>query len=495
MKVLRNFAIGVALTSALATFALDLPKRTVNGKEYYFYEVPAKETIYSITRKFGVTRDEIVRYNPQVIDGLRAGDVLYFPIVQEPDSVAVVGDGVPEEVIADEVVEVAADDSVAALDDSVAVASDSGVVEVENPVAEAVVEEVDSLGAEQLNVAVLLPFMLESENMTRQVENYTNFYRGMLMAIDSMASPSLKINLMAYDTEGSPERVEQLMSAPELRGADFIIAPPDSLGIERIADVTDSLSACVINLFAVKNDAHTRHESVFQANVPHDDMYRAAIKAFCERFCGRKVIILNATDIPAEKAEFVDELSAELVRKGLPYETVNYAGKLSDEDLSALQEDRDYVFIPTGHSREALMKILPTLNDFKEAHTTIDVTLFGYPEWVLLRGDIKDRLHRLNTTVYSRFSTDIQGADFDRISGAYARWFGSQMPQSIPNTTLLGFDTMSWLIFASQQGITEPFMGLQNTFRVRELDGAGDVNTALYLINFQPSGRLNATVL
>jgi len=492
MKVLRNFAIGVALASALATVALDLPKRTVNGKEYYFYEVPAKETIYSITRKFGVTRDEIVRYNPQVVDGLRAGDVLYFPVVQQPDSVAVVDE---------EVAEVVAVDSVIAMEDSVAVTSapdsiEGGNVHVEDVVvAEVVAEEVDSNDVEQLTVAVMLPFMLESENMTRQVENHTNFYRGMLMAIDSIGSPSLKINLMAYDTEGSPARVEQLMSMPELRGADFIIAPPDSLGIERIANVADSLNACVVNLFAVKNDAHIRHESVLQSNVPHDDMYCVAINAFCERFRGRKVIILNATDIPAEKAEFVEELSVELVRNGLPYETVNYAGKLSDEDLSALQTGRDYVFIPTCHSREALMKILPTLNDFKEANPTVGMTLFGYPEWVLLRGDIKDRLHRLNTTVYSRFSTDIQGADFDRIKRAYAKWFGSQMPQSIPNTTLLGFDTMAWLIFASQQGVTEPYTGLQNAFRVRELDGAGDVNTALYLINFQPSGRLNATVL
>lgn len=503
MRILRNISLGVALAAALSSMAfdLDLPKRTVDGREYYFYEVPAKETIYSITRRFNITRDDIVRYNPQVIDGLRAGDILYFPVEQEAVEQPV------EEVV--EVIELPVEEVVEVIPaaDTVQIAppAEPTLPEPEEAVAEVVevadiedsaeIVEVEDTSA-QLNVAVMLPFMLDAENMTRQVENHTNFYRGMLMALDSLAAPSgLKINLMAFDTEGSPARVAQLMTQPELQTVDFIIAPPDSLGIEKIAAVADSLDACVINLFAVKNDAHERHESVFQANIPHDKMYDVAIEGFCEKYRGRKVIILNATDIPAHKAEFVEELTSALVKKGLPYETINFEGKLQEQDLSALQPEKDYVFIPTCHSREALMKILPALNEFNDTHPTINASLFGYPEWVVLRGDIKERLHRLNATVYSRFSTDLDGLDVRRTEQSYKRWFGTDMPNSLPNTTLLGFDTMAWLIHAVQQGLTDPYVGLQNTFKVQETDGRGDVNTALYFITFYPAGQLNSTVL
>lgn len=57
----------------------DLPVLTVDGKKYYHYEVTSKETLYTICKKLGVTKDEIVKYNPKVADGLRAGTVLVFP--------------------------------------------------------------------------------------------------------------------------------------------------------------------------------------------------------------------------------------------------------------------------------------------------------------------------------------------------------------------------------------------------------------------------------
>ncbi len=58
----------------------DLPMLTVDGKKYYHYEVTSKETLYTICKKLGVTKNEIVKYNPKVADGLRAGTVLVFPV-------------------------------------------------------------------------------------------------------------------------------------------------------------------------------------------------------------------------------------------------------------------------------------------------------------------------------------------------------------------------------------------------------------------------------
>lgn len=58
----------------------DLPMLTVDGKKYYHYEVTSKETLYTICKKLGVTKDEVVKYNPKVADGLRAGTVLVFPV-------------------------------------------------------------------------------------------------------------------------------------------------------------------------------------------------------------------------------------------------------------------------------------------------------------------------------------------------------------------------------------------------------------------------------
>jgi hypothetical protein len=52
----------------------------------------------------------------------------------------------------------------------------------------------------------------------------------------------------------------------------------------------------------------------------------------------------------------------------------------------------------------------------------------------------------------------------------------------------------SWLISAAQNGITETYEGIQNSFRLIE-DEAGDVNSALYYINYNTDGTVTATLL
>lgn len=79
-KIILSAAIVVmAFVSATAGIN-DLPVKTINGKKYYYYEVQPQETVYSLCHRFGVTREQIVRYNPSVEDGLKAYQVLLFPV-------------------------------------------------------------------------------------------------------------------------------------------------------------------------------------------------------------------------------------------------------------------------------------------------------------------------------------------------------------------------------------------------------------------------------
>ena len=51
----------------------------INGKEYYRYKVQASEGLYAISRKFGVSQSEINNINPQIHDGLKAGQTILIP--------------------------------------------------------------------------------------------------------------------------------------------------------------------------------------------------------------------------------------------------------------------------------------------------------------------------------------------------------------------------------------------------------------------------------
>ena len=59
---------------------MNLPKTTIGGQEFYYYDVNAGESIYDIAAKLAVTKDEIIKNNPDAADGIENNMRLYFPV-------------------------------------------------------------------------------------------------------------------------------------------------------------------------------------------------------------------------------------------------------------------------------------------------------------------------------------------------------------------------------------------------------------------------------
>ncbi|MGN0223105.1 MAG: LysM peptidoglycan-binding domain-containing protein [Muribaculaceae bacterium] len=70
---------------SLTANALDLPVKTVNNTRYYYYTAKKGDTVLSIARKIGVTRSDILLYNPGVADGVSEGVTIYLPVDQFAD--------------------------------------------------------------------------------------------------------------------------------------------------------------------------------------------------------------------------------------------------------------------------------------------------------------------------------------------------------------------------------------------------------------------------
>ena len=68
-----------ALSITAAQAQTNLPKTTIAGTQFYYYEVQQGENIYSIANKLGITKDEIIKNNPEAADGIEDGMRLYFP--------------------------------------------------------------------------------------------------------------------------------------------------------------------------------------------------------------------------------------------------------------------------------------------------------------------------------------------------------------------------------------------------------------------------------
>ena len=81
MKLKYIFAVAAI---ALGVFSSDaqtgLPQTTIGGNKYYYYETQSGESIYDIAARLGVTKDDIIKNNPDAADGIVPGMRLYFPV-------------------------------------------------------------------------------------------------------------------------------------------------------------------------------------------------------------------------------------------------------------------------------------------------------------------------------------------------------------------------------------------------------------------------------
>jgi ABC-type branched-subunit amino acid transport system substrate-binding protein len=78
------------------------------------------------------------------------------------------------------------------------------------------------------SVSVLLPFMantLDPSPTPKRNQAVLDLYEGMKLAVDTLSRQGVKINLRAYDTERSVEKIKSVLKTDELKNTDLIIGP------------------------------------------------------------------------------------------------------------------------------------------------------------------------------------------------------------------------------------------------------------------------------
>jgi LysM repeat protein len=65
-------------------------KANIGGKIFFVHKVLPKQTLYSISKAYGITEAELVAANPDTKEGLKAGSILFVPVSGEKAEAAVV---------------------------------------------------------------------------------------------------------------------------------------------------------------------------------------------------------------------------------------------------------------------------------------------------------------------------------------------------------------------------------------------------------------------
>lgn len=432
------------------------------------YIVKKKETFYSIANAHGISVAQLEAANPG-ISVLREGQVLTIPVIQSEPVAETVVDSVTE---------------TAAPGQSVTVGDSTITVNVDELAAASGVTP----DATELSVALVLPFMLNEETPSKSAQRYTEFYKGFLIAADSLRNNGQPVRISIYDTEGSTAKVHEIIADPDLKTHRMIIAPDNLEQLAMLGEFGRANNIKVLNNFIVRDETYRTNPAVMQANIPSSMMLDKAVAALADRMQGTTPVFLTLSDGLNDKVEVVDVLKKTLDERGIAYKTINAEGRLSRNDLKSLPAEGNYTFIPNSGRQSDINRLLPAIIEWRDEAIMPLVKVVGYPEWITFRGETLTNMHNLNTYVYSRFFDDEDAARSKVVESKFKQWYGTGMENAIPRQGLLGFDT-GMFVLNYLKGSTGRYDGVQNGFSFSVPEGAaGDCNSLLYIVNYRPGG-------
>jgi hypothetical protein len=513
---LRLGAVVVALSMmpvAVNASVTDLPHKTVNGTEYYYYVVKENDATYALLQELGITYKELKKYNRAANDGLRPGMTLYFPY-KEMNERYKNTDTAKSNSKKKAVTEVAVTDS----------GTDNVAVEVEQPdeAPVVVVSATEDLSlkepeanqtietpvvVEPMRIAVMLPFMLDSDKSDKASSRAMDFYRGFLLGLDSLSRDSRDLRITTFDTANDNSKVKRLLgSESALLEADIIIAPDNDEQYAAIAAFGDTHGNRVLNPFIVKDSLYMTNAAAMQLNIDQKAMYDKAADYYVANLNGYMPVFVTNTEGRDEKKAFVDILKARLADNGIAYQTIDHVGNMYASALEdKLGSTGKYVFIPISGSYNEFVKINRALLKYKDTLQDAggDLRLFGYPDWTTFRGEALDNLHRLDAVIYSRFYSNPDSFETRRFKDSYAAWFGGAPDDGVPSMSMLGFDVADYLLNVADRSSGKlvtadwfaPTRGEQNAFEFVEYPDGGLINRALYIIRFAPGTGIEIEVL
>ena len=369
------------------------------------HKVERKETIFSISRQYGISEEELIAANPELKKGkLKRGSFLFipYPASKQPVKEA---EKTPARIPSNE---------------ELFAQNKQSLKKIQN-----------------IKAAVLLPF-IEGKNRDEQMR-MVEYYEGFLMAVDSLKRQGVSVNLYTYDTKGKSDVTQSILAKEEMKNMDIIFGPAHAANVKTLAEFAEKNQTRVVVPFSPEVEQVFKNPYIYQVNTPQSYLYSEVYEHFLRKFSKANIVFLDAGTGQNEKAEFIKGMKNELKTNQVAYKHISNSDTL--KILAAIDSTRENIFIPTSGKDLSLTRLIPQLTQIRRSYPNVDLHLFGYPEWQTYTQDYLASFYELDTYFYSSFYTNNLFPAAVRFTQEYRRWYSKDMANIFPKYGMLGFDT------------------------------------------------------
>ena len=440
-RVLRYFSLFVLLFLAVGVISAQ-EETSIRG----LHKVKRKETIFGISRMYDLTIDELIQANPEMKDPdyeMKKGDIIRIPYSRKSGNVSEKTDYIAK------------------------------------PTQDATSDDVR-------NRAIRLGVMLPLHDINGDGRRMVEYYRGVLMACDSLKKLGISVDVHAWNTPEDAD-IRPILLDPDASKCDLIIGPLYSKQMDVLSEFVKSYDIRLIIPFSINAPQLTTNRNIFQIWQSPTTINEETINRFMERFKNYHPIFIDCNDSTSNKGNFTSGLRRQLEQQGIVYSLTNL--KSSEENfVKAFSQDKqNVVILNTGRSQE-LGVAFSKLNGIKAKRPDLDITMFGYTDWLRYTRIHLENYYKYNTYIPSVFYYNPVSPSTKRLEQKF-RWnFHSDMQQVLPRFALTGFDHAFFFLRGFHK-YGKTFNGAAGMF------GYPPVQTPLQFERYGNGGLRNRTLL
>lgn len=405
-------------------------------ENYKLHLVQPKQTLYSLARNNNVTINELINLNPELKDGLKAGQTIKIPTSkpQIPAKIVVVDETeeeiklVEEEPILFENEEL---EDAKKTDSVLSLLPDSLVEKSEESTVETVAEKGDT---NAMKIALMLPLMSQTADLDNISDKFLEYYKGVLIALAKAKERGISAEMQVFDTEKSTVLLDSFLQAPFFDDVDLIVGPAYADQAEKVLNFAQEKGIKTVIPFTSQLDKSAQNQFLYQFNPTFGEIFGKITTDLAENIGERSAIIVRFQNNNDQKiSTFVKNLKKSLADNQKSYHEI-FITAANVDTLTTLADNEGSLLVLASRNVNDVAQFLPKI---AQLHLP-NLTVWGFEEW----GD--EWLSFLDKTYF--YSLFYRNKNLNNYEKRYSEWFGKRDANSVPAYDLLGHDIVTYFI-------------------------------------------------
>ncbi len=460
----------------------DISEEARSNDLFFYYTVKEKDTLYSIGKLYGAEVPDIINANPELREGLKAGQVLKIPRIKATES------------------------------DLVAVADslDSIVLPCQPP---------DQLVV--YNVALMLPFFAEfnMEEITLPTDtlaeegtyvpavrqqglrgrSFAEFYEGFMLALDSLRETGFSVNLHVKDTERDTVKIKKIVRELSVLQPDLIIGPVYTEDVNITGRFARYQEINLVSPLSTRHRLVAGNTNILQV-IPSRQAESLALARYIRGSAQGKLILVRGTDSSSMsnswlfKKFILESIAQDSITRPFIFKDYRLNDSLFRVLGKVLSKDLDNYIVVFSDDEPVVSQFITRLQSISSLYP---VKLYGMPTWQTWKSiDLLNYFHHLQVNLITPFYIDNTDPKIRRFLSRSREIFGYEPYDVTPlgySYSMLGYDIGLYFLSALRQ-YGKNFMPcldqvsadqLMTRFRFTREGAGGYMNSNFVLIQYK----------